>query len=106
MSSLHLGSELLEVVFTPQELNAAMQLSSKDLAVAYLQNTRVDIFRQLANQQFSDPSDDQKEQRIRAYLKGKLDILGDLIDGALNPTPVPVEQGSQGNSSRQSPGGN
>lgn len=95
MAQLHLGSELLETAFTPTELNTAMQLSSKDLSIAYLQNTRVEIFRELANQEFSKPEEDRENHRIRAYLKGKLDILGDLINGAMNPTPVPLDTSNQ-----------
>jgi putative sterol carrier protein len=95
MPGINLGSELLETTLTPQEVNVAMQLMNKDLSVAYLQNSRVNIFRQLATQEFTDPEKDGENHRVRAYLKGQLDILETLIQGALEPTPVPLEQPSQ-----------
>lgn len=95
MASLYFGSELLETVFTPQEENVAMQLMDKNLSMAYLQNTRVGIFRQLAAQEFTDPTKDGENQRYRAYLKGQLDLLESLINGVLNPKPVPVDESSQ-----------
>lgn len=92
MAALNTGSELLETELTPQEVNTAMQFKDTHLSIAYLQNSRVAIFRNLAGQEFTDPKDDAENHRIRAFWKGQLDILGILIDGALNPTPVPVEQ--------------
>jgi hypothetical protein len=91
MASIHLGSDLLETQFTPQELNTAQQLQNRDLSIALLQNTKVEIVRRLAFQQFEDPAQDEKEQRVRAYWKGQLDLLEQLIQTALNPTPVPLE---------------
>ena len=96
MAQLFLGSELLETELTPSELNTAMQLSSKDLSIAYLQNTRVGIFRNLANQQFDDPAEDAKNHRMRVHLQGQLHILDALIEGAMNPTPVPLDTSNQG----------
>jgi hypothetical protein len=95
MAAIHLGSDLLETELTPQEINQAQQFQQKDLTLAYLQNSKVMIFRQLASQEFTDPVKDGENQRVRAYWKGQLDILEQLISGALNPTPVPLEQSSQ-----------
>lgn len=91
---LNTGSDLLEVELTPEELNRAMQLCDTALSQVYLQNLRVGIFRLLATQEFTDPLKDAENQRVRAYWKGQLDILGTLVDGILNPTPVPMEQKS------------
>jgi hypothetical protein len=98
---INTGSELLEVLFTPEETNRAMQLCDTPLSIAYLTNTRIGIMRQLAEQEFTDPVKDPENQRIRAYLKGQYDLLGALIEGAVNPTPVPLDTG---NPSQTSPG--
>jgi hypothetical protein len=91
MPNLHTGSELLEVTFTPQELNTAMQLMDSTLSQLYLQNTRVGIFRELANQEFNgDAKEQEKAHKHRAYLQGQLAILDTLIAGILDPTPVPI----------------
>lgn len=90
MAQINTGSNLLETLLTPEESYQAVGLFNRELAIAYLQNSRIEIFRQLAEQQFTDPKDDGENHRIRAYLKGQYDILGSLIDGALNPPPVPV----------------
>lgn len=100
MAVLHTGSELVETILTPHETNVAMQMADKNLSYMYLQNSRVEIFRQLASQEFTDPNKDGENHRQRAYLKGKLDLLADLLEGILNPTPVPVE-----NPTTSQPGG-
>jgi putative sterol carrier protein len=91
MAVLHTGSDLVETILTPHEKNVAMQMADKNLSYMYLQNSRVEIFRQLASQEFTDPLKDGENHRARAYLKGKLDLLADLLEGILNPDPVPVE---------------
>lgn len=88
---INTASDLIEVTFLPEELNRAMQLCDSALSQMYLQNSRVDIVRKLALQEFSKPADDAENQRVRAYLKGQLDLLDALIEGILNPTPVPLE---------------
>lgn len=93
MPQINTGSDLTEVMLTPAETNTAMQLMDRSLSIMYLQNSRVDIFRTLANMEFSDPTKDVELHRQRAYLKGQLDILGTLIEGALNPTPIPINDG-------------
>lgn len=94
MAQINTGSELLETLLTPEETNVAMQFSNRELSIAYLQNSKVEIFRTLANQEFSDPTKDGENHRIRAYLKGQLDLLTTLIEGAVNPTPVPLDTGN------------
>jgi len=103
MPQVNTGSDLIEVLLTPHETHTAMQLMDKGLSVMYLQNSRVNIFRTLANMEFSDPTKDVEQHRQRAYLKGQLDILGTLIEGALNPTPVPIndEESPSATSSNQ-----
>ena len=93
MARINTGSDLIEVELTPHETHTAMQLMDKSLSLVYLQNSRVTIFRTLANMEFSDPAKDVEQHRQRAYLKGQLDILGALVDGALNPTPIPINDG-------------
>lgn len=88
---INTASDLIEVTFLPEELNRAMQLCDSGLSQMYLQNSRVDIVRKLALQEFSKPAEDAENQRVRAYLKGQLDLLDALIEGILNPTPVPLE---------------
>jgi hypothetical protein len=95
MAQMFLGSELLETEFTPQEKSMAMQFQHKELSIAYLQNHRVGIFRQLAMQEFEDPESDGKNQRVRAYWKGQLDLLEALIQSALNPEPIPLDLSQQ-----------
>lgn len=99
MAMMKTDSELLETELTPVEENLAMQMMDKNLSYAYLQNSRVNIFRILASQEFDKPEEDHKNQRIRAYYKGQLDLLETLCYGILNPTPVPLEQQSQGGNS-------
>lgn len=94
MPTINTGAEL-EVLFTPTEKNVAMQLMDKNLSIMYLTNTKLLLKTQLAEQQFSKPEEDVENQRIRAYLKGQYDLLTALIDGALNPEPVPVQDVSQ-----------
>lgn len=84
------ASDLIEVLLTPEEQNRAMQLMDRNMSVIYLTNTKVAIMRQLAEQQFTDPEKDAENHRIRAYLKGQYDLLGSIIDGAMNPVPVPI----------------
>ncbi len=84
------ASNLIEVEFTHDELNRAMQMCDTNLSHMYLQNLRVALVRQLAMQEFTDPNKDGENQRERAYWKGQLDILDTLIDGIHNPTPVPI----------------
>ena len=93
MPQVNTGSDLIEVELTPQEIHVAMQLMDKALSLMYLQNSRVEIFRQLATMEYSDPSKDAETHRHRAYLKGQYDILGNIIDGALNPAPIPINDG-------------
>lgn len=88
---INTASDLIEVTLLPEELNRAMQLCDSGLSQMYLQNSRVDIVRKLALQEFSKPAEDAENQRVRAYLKGQLDLLDALIEGILNPTPVPLE---------------
>ena len=102
MPQINTGSELLEVVFTSQEKNTAMQLMDKNLSIMYLTNTKINILRQLAEQEFDDPETDAKNQRVRAYLKGQYDLLTALIQGALEPEPVEVDT-SAGNPFHSSP---
>lgn len=90
MPQINTGSDLLETLLTPQEVNTAMQFMDKSLSICYLQNSRIAIFRQLAEQQFSNPAEDAEQQRVRAYFKGQYDLLGTLLEGAINPTPIPV----------------
>ena len=95
MPVINTASDLQEVRFTPEELNKAMQLADKTLSILYLQNTKVGLVRILANQEFTDPADDMKEQRVRAYHKGQLDLLEALIQGCLEPSPVPINTEQQ-----------
>lgn len=95
MTMIHTGSELIETLFTPEERNIAMQLMDKNLSYQYLQNSRVQIFRQLAAQDFTKPAEDLENIRIRAYMKGQLDLLETLCNGILEPDPVPLQQPSQ-----------
>lgn len=90
MAGINLGSDLLETTFTPEEQNQAMQLMDKGLSLAYLQNSRVQIFRELVSLTFDDSERDTNTIRAHAYLRGKLDVLDQLITGALEPTPVPI----------------
>ncbi len=91
MAQIRLGSDLLEVEFTPEELNRAMQLCDSGASQMYLQNLRVDVVRKLYLQQFTKPEEDVENHRVRAYLRGQLDLLDSLIDGILNPTQVPLQ---------------
>jgi hypothetical protein len=88
MPQINTANEFLEVTFTPQETNIAMQLMDKHLSIMYLTNTRIAILRQLAEQEFTDPAKDGENHRARAYLKGQYDILGALIESATNPPSV------------------
>lgn len=88
MPTISLSSDLLEVEFSSQELYGAQTLSNTNLAINLLQNTRVDLIRQLATFTFDDDANTQKELRAHAYLRGKLDMLDELINQAFNPTPV------------------
>lgn len=98
MAAIHLGSDLLETVLTSAELNLAMQFAgTRELSIAYLQNSRVALIRTLATQEFTDPAKDGENQRGRAYLKGQLDLLDSLIYGAMNPTPVSLNEQSAHN---------
>lgn len=92
MPSILSTSDLIEVVFTPEELNVAMQLQDKHMSIMYLQNTRVALFRQLVAMQFAKPEEDHEQFRQHAFLQGQLHILEALIQGACEPTQVPVAQ--------------
>lgn len=96
------SSDLIEVLLTPQEQNTAMQLMDKNLSIMYITNTRIAIFRQLAEQEFSDPNKDGENHRIRSYLKGQYDILGSILDAAMNPTPIPIGDSSSNSFTRES----
>lgn len=100
MAMIKTDSDLVETLFTPHEQNVAMQMMDKNLSYAYLQNSRVQILRTLASQEFDKPEDDLKNHRIRAYMKGQLDLLEALCTGILEPTPVPLDpsQRADGNS--------
>lgn len=91
MATINTGSDLLETILTPQEKNTAMQFQNKELTIAYLQNTKVDLIRTLANQRFDKAVEDTDNQRQRAYTQGQLDLITALIDGAISPEPVPVD---------------
>lgn len=91
MAMINTGSEFLETVFEPMEEYQAKTFQSRDLTIAYLQNSKVSILRNLATQEFSDPSKDAENQRARAYMKGQLDIIQALIDEALAAQP-PIQQ--------------
>lgn len=98
---INTGSDLIEVLLTPEEAHQAKQLSSNHLSIVLLTNTRIGILRQLAEQEFSKPSEDGENHRIRAYLKGQYDLLGSLIAEAVNPGPAPT-----GDQQQTSPGAN
>ncbi len=89
---LNLSSDLLEVNFTPHELNTAMQLMDKSLSQMYLQNLRVAVFRSLCLLEF-DPLDTAKQDAMKQwiYLRGQLYILDALIQGILSPSEIPLD---------------
>lgn len=105
MANISLTSDLLETLLSPQEELLAKQFMQKELSVAYLQNSKVAVVRSLAMQEFDKPEEDEKNQRVRAYLKGQFDLLTLLIEDAINATPLenqepinpinPLPQGSQ-----------
>lgn len=92
MPQIETGSDLLEVKFTPEEEARAHQLVDRELTIMLLQNTRVGIMRNLATQEFTDPTQDGENHRMRAYWKGQYDILGSILDDAMKS--VPAETGN------------
>ncbi len=95
MPTINLASDLVEVDFSPEELNTAQQLMDKNLSIMLLQNTRVALVRQLAAFTFSeDPTKLQHDFRVQANLSGQLDMLDGLIHQAYNPTPIPEKDPS------------
>lgn len=83
MASIDIGSDLLEMILTPEEEALARQFKDPALSIALLRNTRVSVMRQLAMQEFTDPNEDGTNHRARAYLKGQYDILIALENGAV-----------------------
>lgn len=97
MPTIDTSSDLIEVTFTPQELNKAMQLCDSNLSLAYLQKLRVAIFRQIVSLRFT-PDEQEASIAEHRYHTGRLDFVDELIRGILNPEPVPVNNGNQDNS--------
>lgn len=95
MPTLNTGSDLIEVNFTHEELNTAMQLKDTALSQMYLGNLRVDTFRQMISIDFNEAGVGVDEIKLRqhAFLKGQLELLDTLIRGILNPAPIPVNTG-------------
>lgn len=92
MPAISLTSDMLETLLTPQEEHLAKQFMQKELSIAYLQNTKVALVRSLAMQEFDKPEEDEKNQRVRAYLKGQFDLLTALIETAIETTDLSQEQ--------------
>lgn len=86
---INTDSDLLEVNFTPQELNRAMQFMDRNLSIAYLQQLKINTFRQIVNLEFTPEKQDTSISEHR-YLTGRLHVLDELIAGVLNPTEVPI----------------
>jgi hypothetical protein len=90
MPTINLASDLLEVTMTPAELNTAQQLKDHDLSVMLLQNTRVELTRQLAAFDFLQDNT-EKDIREHIFLRGKLAQLDEILSSAHEPTPIPVD---------------
>jgi len=101
MPMINTASDLLEVTFTPEEKAIAMQLMDKTLSQLYLQNTRVQIFRQIASLTYK-PEERDRSILEHASLMGQIEILDTLIEGLLNPEQPPVNPAT----STQHPQGN
>lgn len=89
MPSVQLN-ELTEFTLTPQEKYVAMQLANRELSACYIQNTRVGVFRAINSLNFN-PDERDASILAHAYLKGKLEILDELLAGLQNPEQPPVE---------------
>lgn len=98
MPMINTGNDLTEILMTEEELFQAKTFASSGLALAMLQNTKVQIVRRLAYQELEDPLKDVERIRERAYLKGQLDLLDTLCTEAINAqAPVPSTQPVQPN---------
>lgn len=90
MPVINTASEFLEVNFTDAELNLAMQLKDMHMSQMYLQNLRVGYQRQILGLDFEKAGQEEEIVRQHAYLKGRIDMLRDLIDGIISPHAIPV----------------
>ena len=99
MPSFNIASDLSEFTFAPEEQETARCLKDPQLALMLLQNTRVGVVRQLASFTFDGETND-KDIRSHAYLRGKFDMLSEIISAAIEqaPIPVPADQADPSNS--------
>jgi hypothetical protein len=103
MPRVNTSSDLIEVEFTPQELNTAMQMMDKMLSTMYLQNMRVTKLRQILGLEFNEDKEDENRMRQHAYLKGQVDLLKELVEGILDPAPIPEGENQQNQQNSQPP---
>lgn len=89
MAKIRLSSDLLETDFLPEEEYLAKTFQSRDLSLAYLQNMKVEVIRQIGDMSFAnaDGTEDKTAILRHAELLGMKNILVNLINDALNAEP-------------------